>query len=909
LSDSLQSASGSWHRWFLELNRVIFLRINRRATEESSPAKYEAPLPPVSATFDLLFVPSFSITLWPGRTHPLVSPSNRMLAILKTQRLISLSVLWIAAGMCTPAVSGSEASYAVLHSFGATSSAKAPVSTLVEDNAGVLYGASSGGGLYGKGTLFRLNRDGTGLRDIYDFQTNTPSYLHFGQDGRLYVTTSSDGTNGCGTVFRINVDGSSPEILHRFGEIAGDGKNPLAPVIEADGFLWGTTSKGGSIWSGGTVFKMAADGTGYQVIWNFNGNSTDPWGPAGAVLDGGDGWLYGTTEGGGTNFNWGTAYRLAKDGSSAQLLHSFTSNTGTGAGMPIGTLLTDDNGFLWGVTDSIIFRMNRTGSAFQFIACFTSLNSAGYGPRGGMVKGSDGLFYGLTQYGGNYTQGTLYRFRPSTFTVTWLISFGSQERNPNYELLAASDGYMYGTTSENFLGGPNRVFRFDANASQKATIVEFGITDQLVSPRGGVVETAGGTLLGLATSGGANNAGGVYSVDPASSNYQSLALLSITGGGPYLNYGPLLMASDGYIYGTSASGGTSGNGTVFQMDASGSWLQPLWTFSSGATDGRILYAGLTEGADGYLYGATATGGSGTNGTVFRITKSGGDFTILHHFGVLAQDGKRPRAGLWADADGWFYGTTELGGLAATGTVYRIQADGNYQVLHHFTGSTNDGCRPYGDLIRATNGFLYGTCREGGLTGDGTLFRISSDGTSYAVVHAFNNAQNEGRYPQSRLIPAGSEGLYGVTTAGGTSNGGTLFRIGLDGSYFTILHAFGSVTGDGNEPNPLTATQDGALTGATRLGGKWNKGTVFRVLPLTIEPLAARVFPTLNSGQLRLNIRGRPNTTYWIEASTNLGQGTWSMISTQVQTTVLGHAMVVEPAPASPRFYRAATSLP
>jgi uncharacterized repeat protein (TIGR03803 family) len=368
------------------------------------------------------------------------------------------------------------------------------------------------------------------------------------------------------------------------------------------------------------------------------------------------------------------------------------------------------------------------------------------------------------------------------------------------------------------------------------------------------------------------------------------------------------MGVDGYIYATSASGGSGGNGTVFQIEPSGAWLQMLYNFSSPLTDGRILYCALAQGTDGYLYGTTSAGGTTANGTVFRLATYGGDFSVLHQFGVSAPDGKHPRSGVLADADGWFYGTTEQGGTAGTGTVYRVQASGNYQVLHHFLGAPVDGARPYAELVRAADGFLYGTCREGGPTGDGIIFRLNSDGSGYGVSHALDNSRKEGRYPQSRLILAGTEGLYGVTTAGGiASTGGTLFRVGLDGSYFTVLHTFGVDTGDGVEPNALTLAQDGALLGATRIGGNWSKGTVLRVLPLSIEPLTARVVAAFGAGQMNLEIHGRPKTTYWVEATTDLARGPWASIGTPVATSILGVAQVRDSQPFAVKYYRVVTA--
>ena len=139
--------------------------------------------------------------------------------------------------------------------------------------------------------------------------------------------------------------------------------------------------------------------------------------------------------------------------------------------------------------------------------------------------------------------------------------------------------------------------------------------------------------------------------------------------------GGLVQGSDGNFYGTTQSGGTNGDGTVFRISPSGSYSN-LYSFGSVTNDGADPYAGLVQGSDGNFYGTTYGGGTSTNcsiygcGTVFRISPSG-NYTNLYSFGRSPTDGNDPEAGLVQRSDGNFYGTTFNGGTHTNGTVFKL----------------------------------------------------------------------------------------------------------------------------------------------------------------------------------------------------------------------------------------------
>src|SRR6185503_17155486 len=237
-------------------------------------------------------------------------------------------------------------------------------------------------------------------------------------------------------------------------------------------------------------------------------------------------------------------------------------------------------------------------------------------------------------------------------------------------------------------------------------------------------------------------------------------------------------ASDGLLYGTTQTGGAAGQGILYRMGKDGSNYAVLRSFSVGilSTDGKTPRAPLLESADGFLYGTTSFGGLSNRGTIFRIGKDGSNYVVIHDF-LLATNGSVPRDLLEA-SDGMFYGITTTGGLFNRGTAYRCSRDGSvFEVLHRFEGAT-DGHAPEGGLIEASDGFIYGTT-AGNSTNRGTIFRMQKDGSSYSVISRFAEQANGGRNPKARLIEDVDGGLIGTASRGGLGNG-TVFRIGKDG---------------------------------------------------------------------------------------------------------------------------------
>ena len=238
--------------------------------------------------------------------------------------------------------------------------------------------------------------------------------------------------------------------------------------------------------------------------------------------------------------------------------------------------------------------------------------------------------------------------------------------------------------------------------------------------------------------------------------------------------------------------------------------------ASGANpEGRLLYV------KGKLYGTASSGGAGF-GTVFSVTALG-EVSVLYKFHGTATDGAYPEAGL-AYADGMLYGTTTASGTFGGGTVFAVSLSGAEHIVHNF-GHGKDGADPQSELLVA-NGVLYGTTYNGGTYYRGTVFAVTPGG-SERVVHSFKGAPADGGHPSAGLAYANGW-FYGVTRAGGKIQpGGAAFKIDASGQE-TVLHAFGVLKGDGENPAGTLLLDTGELYGTTLHGGIYKKGTLFEM---------------------------------------------------------------------------------
>jgi uncharacterized repeat protein (TIGR03803 family) len=292
-----------------------------------------------------------------------------------------------------------------------------------------------------------------------------------------------------------------------------------------------------------------------------------------------------------------------------------------------------------------------------------------------------------------------------------------------------------------------------------------------------------------------------------------------------------LLLLDGALYG-GAGGGKYGYGVLWRLSFNGHY-QVLHHFTQDEPWGT---SGLVTGTDGALYGSSSSGGTSrgpngeTYGTVFRLGTDG-VLSVLYNFRHDDPLGVRPRNALTLGPDGLLYGTADDG--AGSGTVFRVEANGQLTLVHTF--HYDEGLWVSG-LTLGKDGKLYGAAFEGGDFGMGTLWRVSTDG-QFELLHSFNGHDGWGPNTPPTQAPDGT--WYGTTlgdpSAPFTANS-TLYRARLDGSQAAVMHAFAKKENDGRSPwGRLLVGRDGGIYGVT-MGTITDKyqgvgtGTVFRQAP-------------------------------------------------------------------------------
>ena len=330
-----------------------------------------------------------------------------------------------------------------------------------------------------------------------------------------------------------------------------------------------------------------------------------------------------------------------------------------------------------------------------------------------------------------------------------------------------------------------------------------------------------GNIYGATTSGG-SGAGNIFKIT-ATGTFTNLFNFDGTHGrGPQ---GGLSLGFDGDFYGTTYQGGTGGAGTVFKITPSGAQTV-LYNFMN-TTDGAYPKAPPVQAPDGNLYGTT---GNGTVAPLYKITPSG-------TFSVVVNLPAQSYSPLVVGTDGNLYGMTLYGGTFNRGTAFQFAPKTKkLKIIHNFEANT--GYVPEGPLTQAADGFLYGTCSSGGSAAGGVVFKMSTGG-SYTVLYNFDSSSPaNGATPTAGLVQGSDGFLYGVASVGGANGLGTLFKVSTKGMGFAVLHDFATATGDSPLSTPLLHT-NGKIYGLAFHGGSHNSyGTIYS-MDAGLNPFASQ----------------------------------------------------------------------
>ena len=373
--------------------------------------------------------------------------------------------------------------------------------------------------------------------------------------------------------------------------------------------------------------------------------------------------------------------------------------------------------------------------------------------------------------------------------------------------ISSGSQVIFGTASLGGSDSQGTVFSINSDGTDFTVLHNFSGGADGGFPAAGLI-SSGSTLYGTTVNGGSKDQGAVFALNTNTSVLTVLHSFTARNQFPYTNsdggnpYGALILSGN-TLYGTAKDGGIGNAGTVFAINLANTNFTVLHQFTTANYDpdfiltnsdgvnpsARLILSGQT------LYGTTSLGGAGGVGTIFAVNTNGSNFTSLHIFSApdsiysTNSDGASPAAGL-IFSGGTLYGTAYQGGSARWGTVFSVNTNGaNFTNLYSFTGGS-DGLEPAGELV-LTGNTLVGTTRGGGnpTMGNGTVFAIDIDGKNFTVVHTFtagnydtnlppvgNNLTNsDGAAPLAGLVLSGNT-LYGTTSAGGPGGNGTVFSL-------------------------------------------------------------------------------------------------------------------------------------
>ncbi|HTT82533.1 MAG TPA: choice-of-anchor tandem repeat GloVer-containing protein [Rhizomicrobium sp.] len=336
------------------------------------------------------------------------------------------------------------------------------------------------------------------------------------------------------------------------------------------------------------------------------------------------------------------------------------------------------------------------------------------------------------------------------------------------------------------------------------------------TPDDGQVPTAEPTLessniYGVTLGGGANSEGTLYEI--SSGGAESLLHSFGASDDGTQPDGAVIFDKSGNMYGTTEYGGASGNGTIWEYSASGTY-SVLASFAS--DQGNFIRGRLVEDKKGNFYGTALFGGANSYGSVFEYS-SKGVLTVLHSFD--GTDGEFPEHGVVMDKAGNLYGVTAFGGTDNHGTVYEISNNGTFTSLYSFTGG-DDGGFLYGGLGIDKQGNLYGSTVDYGAHGYGTVFEVSSG--TLTTLYSFTGGADGGA-PEGDTLVAGKN-LYGAATDGGANGDGGVYEVTPKSGTESLLASYPKTSGDTYSAG--VAGTGKTFYGTTESGGTDGDGVVF-----------------------------------------------------------------------------------
>jgi uncharacterized repeat protein (TIGR03803 family) len=385
-------------------------------------------------------------------------------------------------------------------------------------------------------------------------------------------------------------------------------------------------------------------------------------------------------------------------------------------------------------------------AGFTLVHSFAGGTTDGSQPVAGLAADSSGNMYGVTQFGGAHSVGTVFEVT-SLGTYCKIYDFTSTNANtPVAALVVDNSGNLWGTAQFGGAHLSGGVFKLSGGSTDCSgtiawtynTIYDFKGTSDANTPRGSVL------------------------LDSLSS--------------------PATV----YTTGSLGGSGSNNNGAVVKLSLSmGTWSETiLYSFAGGTSDGSGPWAGLVMDTSNILYGTTRVGGTGGSGTAFKIKNDGTGYKEIYDFGATAGDVTNPRYGtLLLDSSGNLYGTAYAGGHNGNGGVFELSPGTPWtEVVYKFAGNNGEGYEPQNGLLDTSGTFstFWVTASGGGAHSVGAIDEFTLSGGTWTLSgggpkYDFAGGTTDCGTPESALIVDGSGNKWGTTEASGAHSLGCLFK--------------------------------------------------------------------------------------------------------------------------------------
>ncbi len=699
-----------------------------------------------------------------------------------------------------------------------------PKSVFTQASNGKIYGTTQFGGTHlcsfpyyqyqkHSGVIFEYDPSNNNYTVLFNFNDTITgcwpkSAPVLASNGKLYGVTPGIGgfSQHYGTVYSYDLATGTYTKIHSFGQGSSDGENPVGNLlIASDGKLYGITSDGGFN-DKGIIFTIDPTTDTYTKKLDLQngwyGNKAAQGAKAG-LIQAANGIIYGTSEEGGNypsgyQYAFGNIFKYDPSTNVATNLFGF-SNDSLGKN-PVGTPVMIGTNELFCVTHQY-YQIPGTYNQVPHYYLWRYTISSGTATVVDSI--ANGMFNDelvvnangkIIITGKDYNISSAVRFwefNPSTNTRSLLdtnVNIGYFYKG----LMLASNGKYYAGAA--YYSNPSQTSSTDGSfieydASNHSVTEEFKFSEPIdgINPEGDLLMATNGKLYGSTTKGGIYNKGVIFEFNPADSSYsKKFDLDSLSGYDPKDG---LMEASNGKFYLLTYMGGTTGDGTMIEIDTTNWTMTTKVNFNTSL--GRKPMGKVTEAWDGKLYGLTANDGGG----LFQYDISTG--IAVKKYSFTTSSGTYPSGSLVLANNGKLYGLTNYDGsnYYSHGTFFEYDPSTNTftvkKEMFQYLGFYSNGNTP----IQATNGILYMPITAAGGSNNnyegGTI--DSYNGTAFSNEAVFS-VNNTGSKPMGDLMEAANGKFYGYTFLGGANNYGTLFEFDASTSTITKKIDFNSTNG-------------------------------------------------------------------------------------------------------------------